>query len=168
MERVDWERVGRVDPSYEQRSRVVRPRSPLVEHGAVIKWYEVFVATDLDGDALRGDARAIVEARLASGEVPVEHGFGLSVLHHSTMLDYVVLGTWHATQELWLDVHTRAADATGSFRRMTIGIDSSAFCTWELAPIWHEREAWVRYLRSDRDIAARRQFVADVLDGEAD
>ena len=30
------------------------------------------------------------------------------------------------------------------------------YCVWELGPIWHERHAWVRYLLSQRNEAAKR------------
>jgi hypothetical protein len=38
-------------------------------------------------------------------------------------------------------------------------------CVWELGPALHEREAWVRYLYSARDVAARRAYLADVYSG---
>jgi hypothetical protein len=38
---------------------------------------------------------------------------------------------------------------------------------WELTPIWHERNAWTRYLFSDRDLTAKRTFLEDTLTGPA-
>jgi len=32
-----------------------------------------------------------------------------------------------------------------------------AFCVWELVPVWHEQQAWKRFLESARDEAAARQ-----------
>jgi len=38
-------------------------------------------------------------------------------------------------------------------------------CAWEMAPVWHERQARVRCRRSARDSAAREVFLADRLEG---
>jgi hypothetical protein len=39
------------------------------------------------------------------------------------------------------------------------------YCVWELAPIWHERDAWVRFLSSERDVAAKQAYLNDRFSG---
>jgi hypothetical protein len=35
------------------------------------------------------------------------------------------------------------------------------FCVWELEAVWHERHAWVRFLSSERDEAAKLAYIND-------
>ncbi len=35
------------------------------------------------------------------------------------------------------------------------------YCVWELAAVWHERHAWVRFLSSARDHAAKLAYIQD-------
>jgi len=39
------------------------------------------------------------------------------------------------------------------------------FCVWELGVVWHERHAWVRFLSSNRDEAAKRAYLNDRFSG---
>ena len=38
-------------------------------------------------------------------------------------------------------------------------------CVWELGPIWHERNAWVRFLSSKRDEEAKLAYLNDRFSG---
>ena len=40
------------------------------------------------------------------------------------------------------------------------------FCVWELGPVWHERHAWVRFLSSPRDNAAKLAYINDRFEGQ--
>jgi hypothetical protein len=46
------------------------------------------------------------------------------------------------------------------------GVNLPTLCVWELAPVLREKEAWVRFLRSPRDEAAGRSWLADCQGGE--
>ena len=35
------------------------------------------------------------------------------------------------------------------------------YCVWELGPVWHEQQAWVRFLTSSRDAAAQQAYLDD-------
>jgi hypothetical protein len=45
------------------------------------------------------------------------------------------------------------------------GTHRPTFCVWELGAVAHEREAWVRFLRSPRDRDARLEYLRDVYAG---
>jgi len=36
---------------------------------------------------------------------------------------------------------------------------------WELAPVWHERHAWTRFLSSDRGDQAKLAYINDRFSG---
>jgi hypothetical protein len=47
------------------------------------------------------------------------------------------------------------------------GAHKPSFCVWELAAVWHEKEAWERFLLSDRGIQARNAWQSDLYTGVA-
>ena len=49
---------------------------------------------------------------------------------------------------------------TPAFRPWQLeGTHRPTYCVWELGPVWHEQGAWSRYLRSNRDAAARQAYL---------
>jgi hypothetical protein len=44
-------------------------------------------------------------------------------------------------------------------------IHRGTFCVWELGAVWHERQAWVRFLSSQRDEAAKLAYINDRFSG---
>ena len=47
------------------------------------------------------------------------------------------------------------------------GDHKATFCVWELAAVWHEKAAWVRFLESTRDRAAIELWLRDTYTGPA-
>ena len=41
------------------------------------------------------------------------------------------------------------------------------YCVWELAPVWHEKESWERFLMSARDETAAQVWQRDLYTGKA-
>jgi hypothetical protein len=67
----------------------------------------------------------------------------------------------------WYDVHgTDQTIPAGPFHLFPqSGTHRGTFCVWELGAVLHEQQAWIRYLYSARDDAARREYVADQYAG---
>ncbi|MBA2276845.1 MAG: hypothetical protein H0W06_03695 [Chloroflexia bacterium] len=162
--------VGDVPDSYRHHARQLTPGPPHYLAGnrgrAVLKWYLLAREDDPVPAACLDEARDRVAMEFARGTLLVPYGMGFVVLHHSTPLDYLIVGAWRAHQELWETLYVRDARDGSAFQRMRPGENAPTLCVWELAPVWHEREAWVRYLESPRDLAARRAWLDDVLHGQ--
>jgi hypothetical protein len=47
------------------------------------------------------------------------------------------------------------------------GTHKPTFCVWELAPVWHEKESWERFLISARDETAAQAWQRDLYVGSA-
>jgi hypothetical protein len=109
--------------------------------------------------------RAHVAAEAAAGRIELGHGLGFVVFHSSDTTAYLIVGTWYQTQELWQSLFVRDLAGDVGYRRVHPGFDWSTVCVWELAPVWHERQAWVRYLFSERDAAAKRVYLDDQMAG---
>ena len=74
--------------------------------------------------------------------------------------------TWRRTNEIWESVFAKEAEDAGPYRPVTFEQSHrAAFCVWELAPIWHERNAWTRFLSSPRDEAAKLAYINDRFSG---
>ncbi len=162
--------VGDVPDSYRHYARQLTTGPPQHLAGdrarAVLKWYLLAREDDPVPDACLGQAREQVAAEVERGTLSLQYGMGFVVLHHSTPLDYLIVGAWRAHQELWETLYVRDARDGFDFQRVRPGENAPTLCVWELAPVWHEREAWVRYLESPRDLAARRAWLDDVLHGQ--
>ena len=73
--------------------------------------------------------------------------------------------TWRNHNEIWETVYAKDGAAAPGFASWPAdGPHRPTFCVWELGPVIHEQAAWSRYLRSPRDLAARRAYMLDVAD----
>lgn len=157
--------LDRIPADYAHHTRKVRPGEPLVLERGVLKWYEVFRHGEEPGAEFDLAGRAAVLDLVVRGLLPLQYGVGFVIAHHSTASDYLIACSWHQIQELWHAILVRPADGTTGFRQEWPGQTSSSFCVWEMAPMWHERNAWERYLFSSRDDEAMRAYLNDQLTG---
>ena len=160
-----------VAAEYRHHDRLVTPGVDLIGPGTHLKWYDLhLMGTDVPAEIDQA-AREAVRREIASGldSDPTNRDgqtvtLGLVVLHVSEPITFLIIGTWRGNQELWTTTAVRPT-AGGAFAMLPGGRHRPNLCVWEMAPVWHERQAWVRYLRSPRDDAARETFLADRLDG---
>ena len=78
--------------------------------------------------------------------------WGFVILHRCGESFYFLLvSTWRNENELWETVYAKASAEETGFKLFTF--DSShrgTFCVWELGVVWHEQQAWKRFLLSKR------------------
>lgn len=161
----DLAALGNVDPGYRHHARLVEPDDPLRLPGAILKWYDLRRTEVPLPDQVKPAARAFLRAEAAAGRLELGNGLGFVVLHVSDARSYLIVGAWRDNQELWETLFVRDHAGEGAFMRRQSGVDAPTLCVWELAPVWHEREAWVRYLHARRDEAAKRAYLGDHLAG---
>ena len=78
----------------------------------------------------------------------------------------LMIVTWRNTNELWESVYAKDVTQTGGYQLVEFENNHrGTFCVWELGPVWHERHAWVRFLSSKRDQAAKLAYVNDRFSG---
>lgn len=161
----DLAALGNVAPDYRHHDRVVAPGEPLALPGALLKWYALHRAETAVPEGFIRESRAFLHREATAGRLERGCGLGFAVLHYSDATAYLIVGAWRDNQELWETLYLRDLARDAGFRRALPGADAPTLCAWELAPVWHEREAWVRFLRSARDEAAKRAYLADRLAG---
>ena len=157
------DRIGAVPASYEHHDRRIEPRDPVIGSAAILKWYNVYDLSDTVPDGVEAASRIKVAELLESGVVDPEYGMGLVVLHHASANDFLMVGGWRGHQEYWHSVLARAANSDEPWKPIELGEFAPIMCVWEMSPVWHERDAWVAYLKSSRTSEDRRAWLSDQL-----
>ena len=111
------------------------------------------------------EARSILTQEVSNGRLVFDYELGFVVLHYSPPLACLIVGSWRANQEVWETLYVKDLDRGGPFELTAPGTNAPSLCVWELAPDWHERQAWTRYLYSRRDSCAKQSWVSDCLTG---
>jgi hypothetical protein len=135
-----------IDAGYRHAPKQVTPGDPIEPTGAVLKWYAIHPEARPVPDGITRLARAYLE------KTPLEaRGLGFVLLHRCGQDFYfLIVCTWRNKTVFYKD-----GDAMPSFAlSLRDGEHKGTYCVWELAPVWHEKEAWERFLNSSRDAAA--------------
>ena len=93
---------------------------------------------------------------------------GFLILHRcGESFYFLIVSTWHNDNEVWQTVWAKNGDDDPAFSRWIVDDGHRpTFCVWELGAVWHEQQAWSRYLRSSRDEDAQFEYLADSYEGE--
>ena len=153
-----------VEPGYRHIGKRFAPGEPLELPGALLKWYGLFPEDRPVPDEITDLARTYLATH------PLEaRGLGFVVLHRCGKDFYfLIVCTWRNANELWTTVFYKDGDAMPDFALFPRdNAHKPAFCVWELAPVWREKDAWARFLTSPRDEAAAQAWLADCSAGAA-
>jgi hypothetical protein len=153
-----------VDAGYRHGPKRVTPGEPLEIPGAVLKWYGLHAEDrPVPGDVTR-------RARSVLTTAPLEaRGLGFVVLHRcGADFYFLIVCTWRNSNEVWQTVFYKDGDAMPDFELWPReAAHKPMLCVWELVPVWHEQQAWERFLLSSRDEAAAEAWLADRFAGPA-
>ena len=112
-------------------------------------------------------ARDHLIAESKADRVGLDGEVGFVVLHRcENDFYFLIVSTWRGNNELWESVYYKQDAATPGFSLFPReGRHKGAYCVWELGPVWHEQQAWVRFLTSSRDAAAQQAYLDDRFAG---
>jgi len=153
-----------IGPEYRHVPKRVTPGEMIEPSGTVLKWYALYREDQPVPDEITRLARSCLS------KTPLEaRGLGFVILHRcGSDFYFLIVCTWRGSNEVWETVFYKDGDAMADFalfpREKT---HKPTFCVWELAPVWHEQESWVRFLKSARDEAAGRVWLGDCYTGPA-
>jgi hypothetical protein len=153
-----------IDPGYRHAPKRVTPGEPLEPPGSALKWYGLHP----DDRPVPEDVTRLARAHLLA--TPLEaRGLGFVILHRCGQDFYfLIVCTWRSSNELWETVFYKDGDAMADFALFPRdGAHKPAFCVWELVPVWHEQQAWQRFLISARDETAAHAWLGDRFAGPA-
>ncbi len=153
-----------VKESYRHTPKWVTPADPIETGDAILKWY-----------ALAPQDEPVPEeidrlARVHLAQHPLEaRGLGFVILHRcGNDFYFLIVNTWRGNNEIWETVFYKDGVAMADFAVWPRdGMHKPTFCVWELAPVWHEKEAWERFLSSARDETAAQAWQRNLYAGVA-
>jgi hypothetical protein len=159
--------VAQVAPGYVHVAKLIRPLPRIQLGNTVLKWYDIAPADTPVPAEIRDLARDELRAASVAGRLALGGGMGFAILHRCREGFYfLIVSTWWNDNEVWSTVWAKDGDDDPGFSPWpTAGSHRPTFCVWELGAVWHEQQAWSRYLRSSRDLAARQLYLEDVCDG---
>ncbi|MFN8446230.1 MAG: hypothetical protein U0175_35900 [Caldilineaceae bacterium] len=157
--------LGNVVPDgYSYYQKWVMPREDLHLSSAYLKWYDIYPAEV----AITADE--FVECRTfvtnEATRIPFEGDLGFVMLHRAGAALLLLITTWRNTNEMWEAVYWKLAGSMDAYQHVHFPTEHrGTYCVWELAVVWHERHAWVRFISSKRDPEAKLAYINDRFSG---
>jgi hypothetical protein len=159
--------LGSVSADYRHNTKQVSPADGLALPGGYLKWYDIHRDDDAIPTDTRDQARDFLRGEASLGRLALHDELGFVILHRcGEDMYYLIACTWRNDNEMWQTAYGRQGDDVFALVDHP-DTHRATQCVWELAATAHERLAWIRYLGSDRDEAAKRAYLADVLTGPA-
>jgi hypothetical protein len=160
--------VSAVRADYRHVPKLIRPAPAITLGKAVLKWYDIAPADAPVPCALQVLARGNLHAAAESGTLGVDDGLGFVILHRCGQRFYfLIVSTWRNDNEVWETVWAKNGEDDVAFRPWKVeGTHRPTFCVWELGAVWHEQQAWTRFLRSGRRAASQEAYLSDTFAGE--
>lgn len=155
--------MSSVAPGYVHRDKLCGARDPIIVSGATLKWYDIGAADEPVPPRINALARTYLER-----EQPELGGdLGFVILHRcgDGEFYFLLMQTWRGDNEIWKTTFYKDRGLTDFELFPLDAPHKGTFCVWEAGAVWHEVNAWKRYLRSSRDEVARRAYLADHYDG---
>ena len=153
-----------IDADYQHKSKRVRISDSFTTSDIVLKSYEVYPENRPVPDEIIQTARTyLAQADLAA------RGMGFVLLHRcGEDFYFLIVCTWRNSNELWETVFYKDGNEMADFALFPRdGVHKPTLCVWELVPVWHEQQAWVRFLTSPRDEEAVLLWLSDCFEGLA-
>jgi hypothetical protein len=165
----DLSALGNVPAEYVHHDRWVEASALLEVPGGLLKWYNVGRPGVPISAEMEQEARDFLLRESEKGIWELGYGLGFVFLHDCAGVTFLSIGVWHNNNELWRIGYERDPHAPlDAYILQTFPNPTKPMlCVWELTPVWHERNAWSRYLFSARDGAAKQAYLDDTASGVA-
>jgi len=150
-----------VKTEYRHITKLIEPSPSIALGDAILKWYDIAPGAEPVPAEIRQLARDRLEQAETSGELDFSGDLGFVILHRcGESFYFLIASTWRNDNELWETVWAKTGDDEDAFSSWIVeGTHRPTFCVWELGAVWHEQQAWSRYLRSERDEAAKHAYL---------
>ncbi len=157
-----------VPVEYRHRPKLALPRENLVLPGVNLKWYDLVPEGFGISDALGRESRERVRADVLAKRIDFGSTMGFVILHiagAASNVGMLIVNTWRNCNEIWETVYLKDLPKNGPYRVYERTGHLPTYCVWELGIVWHERNAFTRFLTSARDAAAVSAYFADRFSG---
>jgi hypothetical protein len=153
-----------IDAQYRHIPKQAAPGEVIAPSGAVLKWYAVHPL----GQAVPNELTQMARSYLMKNELEAK-GCGFVILHRcGNDFYFLIVNTWRNNNELWETVYYKNGDAMDDFALFPReAMHKPTYCVWELVPLWHEKQAWERFLKTSRGDEAAQAWLNDCYSGPA-
>jgi hypothetical protein len=150
---------------YKHYSKLIAAGRELALPRALLKWYEIsFEGRSMPIELIEG-AREFVVTEAEIGCLALDDELGFVILHDCGDIVFLIVSSWRGSNELWETVYQMDTFNGGEFTPVQSGSHRPTFCVWEMGAVWHETQAWSRYLYSPRGYSDREEWLADSYSG---
>jgi len=158
--------LGNIPADYRHSEKLISPGPDLALPGSYLKWYDVRLPEVEIPTELAAEGRQFLHDEVAAGRLAIDGELGFVICHRCGESFYFLLVcTWRNQNEMWESVYAQDLAVGGGFAVVPQADHLEVICVWELGAVIHEQRAWSRYLRSDRDEQAKRDYLADRYHG---
>ena len=154
-----------VMPEYQHRQKFVKPGDALITSKVYLKWYDIYREELPISSELVSDARSFLLSEMETGNLQLNNELGFAIHHQCSNIYILYICTWRNENEVWETLYHKDLTGDGKFRVLERSSTTPTFCVWVLGAVWHEQQAWTRYLCSERDDAAKYAYVQDQMTG---
>jgi hypothetical protein len=158
-----------VGAGYSHYDKFVTPAEMLALPETTLKWYNV--ATEDEGvpAEIEKAARDHLLSDAGSGILSEFGELGFVILHRcGEDLYFLIANSWRNNNEIWETVYAKDGAEQIEFRCFQTGVHHRpTFCVWELAAVMYEKDAWRRFLLSERGTSDRLDYLNDTYEGTA-
>jgi hypothetical protein len=149
---------------YVHAPKIVASDAQLELPGTTLKWYAIQYGYEPVADEITRLGRLHLAAN------PLEaRGLGFVLLHRCEKnFHFLIACTWRHCNEQWQTVFYKDGESMPRFELFPRdGTHKPTWCAWEPVPVWHEQQAWLRFLASARTARAAQVWLDDVYAGVA-
>ena len=150
-----------VAANYVHRDKFATAREGVVVGDSQLKWSNIAPLDAPVPKEIEKLARDYMKDVLVAGDL------GFVILHRCGEAFYFLLvSTWRNENELWESVYAKQSTGEPDFKPFIVETKHrGTFCVWELGVVWHEQQAWKRFLRSKRATEDVTRYLNDRFEG---
>ena len=156
---------AQVSPDYQHDPKWMQPRPALATAEVYLKWYLVYPQALPITNEQVAEAQAFLLDEMKAERLQLKHEVGFVVLHRCPEFLIIYACTWRGNNEVWETLYHKNLVAGAHFKGLERENTSPTFCVWVLPAVWHEQQAWCRYLLSPRDHADKAAYLGDQFTG---
>ncbi|MBA2682132.1 MAG: hypothetical protein H0U76_27535 [Ktedonobacteraceae bacterium] len=154
-----------VAPDYQHRQKSVSPGAGLVTSKVYLKWYDIYHEESPISSDLVSDAHSFLLSEMETRALQLNNELGFVIHHQCSNIYILYVCTWRNENELWETLYHKDLARDDKFHAFERRSTTPTFCVWVLGAVWHEQQAWTRYLYSERNDGAKYAYVQDQLTG---
>ena len=153
-----------VAAGYAHVRKSMRPAKPMTASGIYQKWYLVHPPERPFADSEVQAAQHFLMSEIEAERLDLRNEIGFTVQHRCNSVDIFYVCSWRENNELWETIYWLPAG--GEFQLAPRASKTGTYCVWVIPAVTHEQRAWLRYLNSRRDDAARLAYCRDQYSGD--